>query len=130
MLIGPSGTPGTSLPISGIEGAVFLTSHIFRAEPIGNAFLPQFLKLAINSRLLELIEQARGGVGLQHITKPKLEKLPLTLPPFAEQHRIVAKVDDLLALYDRWEAQLTTAQDETRRLLEATLHKALAASSG
>jgi type I restriction enzyme, S subunit len=44
----------------------------------------------------------------------------------AEQHRIVAKVDELMALCDRLEAQLTTTQTESRRLLEAVLHQALA----
>ena len=43
----------------------------------------------------------------------------------AEQHRIVAKVDELMALCNRLEAQLTTTQTETRRLLEAVLHQAL-----
>ena len=52
---------------------------------------------------------------------------PVPLPPHAEQRRIVAKVDELLALCDRLEAQLTTTQTESRRLLEATLHHALSA---
>jgi type I restriction enzyme S subunit len=43
----------------------------------------------------------------------------------AEQRRIVAKVDELLALCDHLGAQLTTTQTETRRLLEAVLHQAL-----
>jgi type I restriction enzyme S subunit len=47
------------------------------------------------------------------------------LPPLAEQHRIVAKVEKLMALCDRLEAQLTTTQTESRRLLEAVLHEAL-----
>jgi hypothetical protein len=33
-----------------------------------------------------------------------------------------------MALCDRLEAQLTAAQDESRRLLEAVLHEALAAA--
>ena len=52
-------------------------------------------------------------------------ELPLPLPPLAEQHRIVAKVDELMALCDRLDAQLTTTHTETRRLLEAVLHQAL-----
>jgi type I restriction enzyme S subunit len=52
--------------------------------------------------------------------------MAVSLPPLAEQQRIVAKVDELMALCDRLEAQLTTSQTESRRLLEAILHEALA----
>ncbi len=55
-----------------------------------------------------------------------IEKLPIPLPPLAEQHRIVAKVDELMALCDRLEAGLA-AGDETRgRLVEAMLRETLA----
>jgi hypothetical protein len=49
------------------------------------------------------------------------EKRVFALPPLAEQHRIVAKVDELMALCDRLEASLTTADQTRTRLLEATL---------
>jgi len=47
------------------------------------------------------------------------------LPPLAEQQRIVAKVDEMMALCDRLEAQLAKSQVETSRLLESVLHHAL-----
>lgn len=48
------------------------------------------------------------------------------LPPLAEQQqRIVAKVDELMALCDRLEASLTAQEDTRRRLLDALLHEAL-----
>jgi type I restriction enzyme S subunit len=47
------------------------------------------------------------------------------LPPLAEQHRIVAKVDALMALCDGLEASLAAADTTRRRLLEALLHDAL-----
>ena len=47
------------------------------------------------------------------------------IPLLTAQHRIVAKVDELMALCDRLESQLTTTQTESRRLLEAVLHEAL-----
>jgi type I restriction enzyme S subunit len=43
----------------------------------------------------------------------------------AEQHRIVAKVDELMALCDRLEASLTTADETRRRLLDALLAETL-----
>jgi len=54
-----------------------------------------------------------------------LNAVLVPLPPLAEQYRIVTKVDELMALCDRLEAQLTTTQTESRRLLEAVLHEAL-----
>ena len=44
----------------------------------------------------------------------------------SEQHRIVAKVDELMAVCDQLEAQLTATQTDSRRLLDAVLHEALA----
>ena len=48
------------------------------------------------------------------------------MPPLAEQHRIVAKVDELMALYDHLEAALQAADSTRARLLETLLHEALA----
>ena len=63
------------------------------------------------------------------INQGTLLQLPVPIPPLAEQGRIVAKVEELMALCDRLEAQLTTTQTESRSLLEAVLHDALAGQS-
>jgi type I restriction enzyme S subunit len=54
------------------------------------------------------------------------EKIVSTTFASAEQHRIVAKADELLAVCDELEARLTTATNTRRALLEATLQEALA----
>jgi type I restriction enzyme S subunit len=41
-----------------------------------------------------------------HMTKQNMENVLIRLPPLAEQHRIVAKVDALMALCDALESQL------------------------
>jgi type I restriction enzyme, S subunit len=66
------------------------------------------------------------GVGIPHFTGRALSKLVFPLPPLAEQHRIVAKVDALMALCDRLEASLTATVATRRRLLDALLAEALA----
>jgi len=122
ILISWSGTPGTSFGAFIWErGKAALNQHIFSCFQVGDAFFDKFLKLAINTRLEELIAKAHGGVGLQHVTKGKLEALTLVLPPLAEQHRIVAKVDELMALCDRLEAQQADAESAHAQLVQAML---------
>ena len=65
------------------------------------------------------------GMTVQHLRVGGVETLLVPLPPLAEQHRIVAKVDALMALCDRLEAALATTDTTRTRLLEALLHEAL-----
>lgn len=130
-LISWSGTPGTSFGAHIWQGGpAILNQHIFKAVLIAEAFEPQFLKLAINSRMADLIKQAHGGVGLQHITKPKLQAISLALPPLSEQRRIVARLDDMMTLCDRLEAHLVAAEETRLRVLDAMLHAALETDAG
>ena len=77
-LISWSGTPGTSFGAFIWNGSkAALNQHIFSCFQISNPYFDKFLELAINTRLEELISKAHGGVGLQHVTKGKLEALTL-----------------------------------------------------
>ena len=49
----------------------------------------------------------------------------VALPSLAEQHCIVAKVNELMALCDRLETGLADTDTARRRLLESLLHDAL-----
>jgi len=62
----------------------------------------QYLFNAMNSKhfQLQLIEQSTGS-ATPIINRGKWEELIISLPPLNEQHRIVAKVDQLFALCDR-----------------------------
>lgn len=121
-LISWSGTPGTSFgAFIWDRGPAVLNQHIFRCDFKTSLFNAQFLKFAVNGRLDEMIAKAHGGVGLQHITKGKLEAMLLPLPPLAEQRRIVAKVEELMALLDRLVAARGAAEATRDRLTVASL---------
>ena len=58
------------------------------------------------------------GVAYPAISDTDLLRAPMPLPPAAEQHRIVAKVDELMGLIDRLEQHLV-AKEETQGALAA-----------
>ena len=88
---------------------------------------PTYLWLVLNSSdIRDQIEKPiRSAVGLKNVNLTEFGALTIPLPPLAEQHRIVAKVDALMALCDQLESSLTTATTTRSRLLEALLHEAL-----
>jgi type I restriction enzyme S subunit len=73
----------------------------------------------------EIERHCATTVGNWGISATNLKAVPIPLPPLAEQKRIVAKVDELMAICDQLEKQLESQQKESRRLLEALLHEAL-----
>lgn len=92
-LLSWSGTPGTSFGCFRWDGAEgWLNQHIFNVH-LGDEVLPAFFIYQVNSKLEELIGKAHGGVGLQHITKGALSSVSITVPPLAEQERIVKLLD-------------------------------------
>jgi type I restriction enzyme, S subunit len=66
------------------------------------------------------------GASQGNLNLGLIRTFKIPLPPLAEQHRIVAKVDALMALCDRLEANLTATAGTRRRLLDALLAEALA----
>jgi len=71
------------------------------------------------------VDKSQTGAGRGGLPKNRMDAIPVPLPPLAEQHRIVAKVDELMALCDQLEQQLSQADQKRRRLLEAVLAEAL-----
>ena len=57
----------------------------------------------------------------------QIQRFVVPLPPFAEQRRIVAKVDELMQWCDELEARLATAETAATHLLDATLRQLLTA---
>jgi type I restriction enzyme S subunit len=77
-------------------------------------------------RETQIIPLIKKQTGQAKVNGKALKNMLIPLPPLAEQHRIVAKVDALMALRDRLEASLTASAAARRRLLDALLAEALA----
>jgi type I restriction enzyme S subunit len=84
---------------------------------------PEYLFLNLRSPyILNLYKNRFGGNGLQpNLKMSDVTELVIALPPLYEQHRIVAKVDELMALCDQLEAQTESSIDAHKTLVEVLL---------
>ena len=93
-------------------------------RPIGlNA---QYLNLAMTTnRFLQSVVENSTGSATPIINRTKWEKLLVPIPPLEEQHRIVAKGDELIALCDQLKAKLTQAQETQLTLADSLVEQAI-----
>ncbi|MBY3227511.1 restriction endonuclease subunit S [Rhizobium laguerreae] len=104
-------------------------SYLIRLRPSLRWSAPHFINLAMNTsvfRETQIVPLIKKQTGQANVNGSALKNMLVPLPPLAEQHRIIAKVDELTSLCDRLETSLTTADDTRRELLDALLAKALA----
>ena len=103
LLFAWSGTPGTSFGahIWRDQEAV-LNQHIFKLLFDETAIFKPYYMYALNQRVGNLIKAAHGSAGLQHVTRGVFESTLIPLPPFAEQIRIVEKLNVLFPIVDHY----------------------------
>lgn len=82
----------------------------------------EYLTWAVKSPLVKK-QSADGteGVGNKNLVLRKIQSFLLPLPTLAEQHRIVAKIDQLMSLCDTLEQQIDTARETQSALLNAMM---------
>ncbi|MGL5090586.1 MAG: restriction endonuclease subunit S [Aeromonas sobria] len=84
--------------------------------------LAPFVHLGIKSPLVQnLIWGRQVGMAIEGLSKRTLELFEFPVPPLAEQHRIVAKVDELMALCDQFEQHSESQLAAHQTLVETLL---------
>jgi type I restriction enzyme, S subunit len=119
-------TFGRPVPVDSDE-PFCVQRHIAIIKPSAEAFVPYLQRVLASPFVYDQAAAATTGSAQPTIALKPLRGFLIPLPPLAEQHRIVAKVDAVMALCDQLEASLVAADTTRRRLLEALLHVALVA---
>jgi len=67
------------------------------------------------------VDDSLRGIAYEGLNLGPLREFLVPIPPLAEQCRIVAKVDQLMALVDQLETQLTASRSTAEKLMAAVL---------
>ncbi len=115
------GTIGKSFLVVELPVAAVFASYLIRVQG-SHEIYARYLKLFLESPIYwtQLREGARGA-GQPNVNGQMLGTMLVSIPPLAEQHRIVAKVDELMALCDRLEAARAEREATRDRLATASL---------
>ena len=93
-----------------------------KPEVINSGYLYYYLLLKKSS----FFEQLTKGGAQPFLSLGVLRNIPFPLPPLAEQHRVVARVDQHMSICNELEAGLRRSQADSERLMEAVVGKMLA----
>ncbi len=119
LIVSVGGTIGRSSLVP-VDSDFALVRSVALVKPLG--LNSKFLKYAMDSTLLQQsIHSKKRGGAQPRLYLSEIRTFPFSLPPLPEQHRIVAKVDSLMALCDQLEQEIEQQTAKQTRLLESVM---------
>ena len=121
ILFSIAGTIGKTCVVSSGDVPANTNQALAIIRGFSASFEIPFLKMQLDSFVANKVKaKARGG-AMPNVSLGDLRDLLVVVPPLAEQKRIVAKVDELMALCDRLEAQQQERETRHAALARASL---------
>ncbi len=123
IVISRAGSVGYSYLVRNPKNAVF-ASYLIRFKPssiVDENYLLFFLK---SPSYWKTISKEKAGIALANVNATKLKRIEIPLPPLAEQHRIVSKLETLFAQLETAVDSLKKAQVQLQRYRRSTLKAA------
>lgn len=116
----PMGEAGIIPP--GVKLCLGQRTMLMRPSPaISSSFL---LSALLSPVVKDLIDRVAVGSGVKHLRVGDVERLPVPLPPVAEQTRIVAEVDRHLSIIREVETEVEANRKRAQALRQSTLVRA------
>jgi|GEM_PF-75811 len=101
-----------------VDGKTWVNNHAHVVKPNRDIILDEFLVYVLAQQDLQ---KYITGITVPKLNQARLFSIVLPIPSIAEQHRIVAKVDELMALCDQLEQQQESSISAHQTLVETLL---------
>lgn len=118
LLIAMSGATTGKLGFNNTDEIFYLNQRVGKIVPI--ILSDRFLYLGLTTKIAENLNKSVGS-AIPNLSTEQINEIVVALPPLAEQHRIVAKVDELMVLCDELEAQQGNASQAHEKLVSVLL---------
>jgi type I restriction enzyme, S subunit len=107
-----------------------ITADCIKWSIAANIAAVRYLYFALRAPLIsaQILEITKGAAH-QKVSLKRFRSILIPIPPLSEQHRLVAKIDELMSVCDRLEAQIAAGEAVSSQLLDALLHEALGESA-
>ena len=100
-----------------------MNQRVCRIQIQSSLFDGRFLFLCLQP-YLNAINAETSSVTVKHLSSKTIESIPLPLPPLNEQHRIVAKIEELFSELDKGVENLEKAREQLKVYRQAVLKHA------
>jgi type I restriction enzyme S subunit len=93
---------------------------------LANLIYKHFVKVLIESPyFMEYALNSVSGTTIMNLSLFSMNNFPLSIPPLAEQHRIVAKVNELMTLCDHLKSRITATSQLQQKLADVMVEQAI-----
>ena len=126
---GPKNRVAISCLVEETRPKLMISDKIIRFHLVEVGIYERFISLCLNAgATAEYLESSKSGMAesQMNISQNKLRLAPMPICPIDEQYRIVAKVDELMALCDTLKTHLNDAQTTQTQLADAIVKQAVA----
>ena len=116
------GTVGKSYYVRSLPEPMIVNQRVATIK-VTSQIDPSYIDIVVRSEFIQaIIREAKNSTN-DNISMADIKGFAIPLPPLAEQRRIVAKVDELLALVDELETQLAASRTVAQNLLAALVRE-------
>ena len=117
---------GKACVVSGLPSGIGAgTTELHVIRPHLDLADPKYLLICFKSpKFVEGgVKSFTGTAGQQRVSNEYFRNYPIPLPPLSEQHRIVAKVEELMGICDRLELEQRERESSQRVLIRSSLQR-------
>lgn len=114
---------GKSAVVEAIEETLVFEAMNIRVRLRKRVNLPNYVNLVLRTERVRAFfrHSAKQAIGQASINQKQLASVSIPVPPLTEQHRIVARVDQLMSLVDKLDAQLSKSHSTAAHLMGAVV---------